>query len=214
MRSVVIIILFCTFVGENMAKATSLKKYREKRSFAQTPEPRGKKIKTKKGPIFVIQKHAASHLHYDVRLEIDGVLTSWAVPKGPSLNPAQKRLAVRTEDHPLEYATFEGVIPEGNYGAGTVMVWDTGTYKNIKKEDGTLVPMRECLERGTVEVWLDGKKLRGGYALIRTKGIYAKGGWLLIKMDDEYASARRNPVSTLNKSVLTNRTMTQIRKEA
>ena len=146
----------------------ALKKYRLRRDFRRTNEPAGGKKKSGKKPIFVIQKHKASTLHYDFRLEVQGVLRSWAVPKGPSTNPKDKRLAVPTEDHPLEYADFEGVIPEGEYGAGTVLVWDTGTYRNLKKKEGEEVPMEKCLKQGQVEIWLEGRKLKGGYALIRT----------------------------------------------
>ncbi len=155
--------------GASMAK-NKLEVYRKRRNLKVSPEPVGTVKKTRgKKAIFVIQKHAARALHYDVRLEIDGVLVSWAVPKGPSMNPRVKHLAVRTDDHPMEYAKFEGVIPEGSYGAGTVMVWDIGTYKNIKTtDDGELVPMKECLKQGRVEVFLKGKKLEGGYALIKT----------------------------------------------
>jgi DNA ligase D-like protein (predicted 3'-phosphoesterase) len=162
-----------------------------------------------KNPLFVIQKHSASHLHYDFRLEYNGILLSWAVPKGPSLNPRIKRLAIPTPDHPYDYAHFEGAIPAGSYGAGTVMVWDIGTYRNIKMDDGALVSMKECLRRGTIEIFLKGKKLQGGFALIKTAR-----GWLLIKMRDEYASARKNPVTTQNKSALTERTMRQIHNDS
>ena len=194
-------------------KKDPLAQYRKKRDLTISPEPKGtkvKKAKTKK-PIFVIQKHDASRLHYDFRLEIDGVLVSWAVPKGPSTNPKDKRLAIRTDDHPMDYADFEGVIPEGSYGAGEVMVWDYGTYKNIKMKNDELVPMDKCLKNGQIEVWLYGKKLKGGYAL----HLFRKdeGQWLLVKMKDEEADARRNPTSTENKSALTNRTMTQIKKD-
>src|SRR5258705_8902764 len=137
-----------------------LEAYRKKRDFAATPEPPGhvRRAGRRLRPIFVVQKHDASRLHYDFRLEINGVLTSWAVPKGPSMNPADKRLAVMTEDHPLEYADFEGVIPEGQYGAGTVMVWDKGTYE-LEAD----IPPDEQLTRGKIDVALQGEKLRGGF---------------------------------------------------
>lgn len=195
-----------------MSSGDSLKDYRKKRDFRKTPEPSGKKRSKGKKPIFVIQKHDASNLHYDFRIQVGDALKSWAVPKGPSTDPGEKRLAVPTEDHPLEYAGFEGVIPEGEYGAGTVMVWDKGTYRNIKEEDGEPVPIEKCVKDGHVTIRLAGKKLRGGYALIRT-GKGKKARWLLIKMDDDEADARRNPVSTQPKSALTGRTMKQIEKE-
>jgi len=158
-------------------------------------------------PIFVIQKHAARNMHYDFRLSIGGVLVSWAVPKGPSMSTRLRRLAIRTDDHPIAYAQFEGVIPKGEYGAGTVMVWDKGTYRNIKKKGGKKVSMAQCLVSGQIEVWLEGDVLRGAYVLLR-RG--KEKQWLLIKMKDEHASDRRNPVNTHNKSVLTGRTMRQI----
>jgi DNA ligase D-like protein (predicted 3'-phosphoesterase) len=168
------------------SKKKELEEYRQKRDFGKTTEPNGGGGggKRRKKPIFVIQKHASRTLHYDFRLEVDGVLVSWAVPKGPSIDPRDKRLAVPTEDHPLEYADFEGVIPEGEYGAGTVMVWDTGTYDNVraeKEDDGA--SMEQSIEEGKIEIALHGKKLRGGYALIRT-GKGEKARWLLIKMRD------------------------------
>ncbi len=196
------------------AKKSGLKTYAKRRNLKKSKEPaakRPKKRKTSKDLIFVIQKHAASHLHYDFRIEYNRVLKSWAVPKGPSLNPAVKRLAIVTDDHPMSYAKFEGVIPAGNYGAGTVMVWDIGTYQNIKEKDGKPVSMRECFKRGIIEIFLHGTKLMGGFALIRTG---REKQWLLIKMRDEYASARKNPVNTQNKSALTDRTMTQIKKDS
>lgn len=167
---------------------------------------------TLKKPIFVIQEHGARAHHYDFRIEIDGVLKSWAVPKGPSTNPRDKRLAVPTEDHSMEYATFEGVIPQGHYGAGPVIVWDTGTYNNIKKDDGTLVPLSTCFKRGTIEIFLQGKKLKGGYALIRI-GKKDDNRWLLIKMRDEYADARRRPTRTQKTSVLSGKTLKEIERD-
>ncbi len=187
----------------------SLKDYQEKRDFSQTPEPAGKGARAAAAPIFVIQKHAASHLHYDFRLEVDGVLKSWAIPKGPSTDPKDKRLAVPTEDHPLEYANFEGTIPAGQYGAGTVLVWDTGPFRNLTEKKGEAIPLAQAVEHGHVKVWLAGQKLRGGYALTR----FRKGkdeSWLLVKMDDAEADARRHPVSTEPQSVLSGRTLEEI----
>jgi DNA ligase D-like protein (predicted 3'-phosphoesterase) len=191
----------------------SLQTYRKKRDFRQTPEPKGegKKARGKK-PIFVIQKHAARQLHYDFRLQVGRTLKSWAVPKGPSLNPGDKRMAAGVEDHPLGYAKFEGVIPKGEYGAGTVMVWDTGTYRNITKKDDKKLPITKALKRGHIAIYLDGKKLKGGYALSRI----AKGKrprWLLVKIKDEKADARRKPTKSETKSALTGRTMKEIKKE-
>jgi bifunctional non-homologous end joining protein LigD len=163
-----------------------LEDYRLKRKFTETPEPAGRPRRNSKRRIFVVQKHAASRLHYDVRLAINGVLVSWAVPKGPSMNPAEKRLAIRTEDHPLEYAEFEGVIPQGQYGAGTVMVWDTGSYEPL---DGN--PPSKQLARGKIDVVLHGTKLRGGFTLFQTgmrpTDASQKERWLLVKHRDEYA---------------------------
>jgi DNA ligase D-like protein (predicted 3'-phosphoesterase) len=191
-----------------------LRAYKEKRDFQHTSEPSGEHAQPSSKPIFVIQKHDARTLHYDFRLEVDGVLKSWAVPKGPSTDPSARRLAVPTEDHPLDYAGFEGVIPEGEYGAGTVMVWDRGPYRNLReKKEGDGASMDRALEEGKVEVWLDGKKLKGGYALIRTgRGDDAR--WLLIKMDDKEADARRNPTSTETQSALSGRTMEEIAKSS
>jgi DNA ligase D-like protein (predicted 3'-phosphoesterase) len=153
---------------------------------------------------FVIQKHAATSLHYDFRLEVDGVLKSWAVPKGPSTNPADKRLAMLVEDHPLDYGGFEGVIPAGQYGAGPVIVWDKGTYTNLTKKKGVAVPMADALEAGHATVWLEGEKIRGGYALTRVaRG--QKERWILVKMRDDEADARRNPVNTQPESVISGR---------
>jgi len=192
-----------------------MKSYAEKRDFSKTKEPKGGTAKgNPENPSFVIQKHAATNLHYDFRLEIDGTLKSWAVPKGPSTNPADKRMAIPTEDHPLEYANFEGTIPEDQYGGGTVMIWDKGNFKNLKKNDaGESISLKESYDMGTIEVWLNGEKLKGGYALIKMKSGKMKGNWLLIKMDDSEADARRNPTNTQNKSVVSGRTMKEISTE-
>lgn len=196
-----------------MASKEKLKEYRKKRDFSKTKEPAGsERPRGGEEPIFVIQKHDASTLHYDFRLEVNGALKSWAVPKGPSTDPREKRLAIPTEDHPIEYADFEGVIPEDEYGAGVVLVWDTGPYRNIKEDDSGVVPMEKCLEDGHVTVRLEGKKLRGGYSLIRT-GSGDNERWLLVKMDDDGADARRNPVSAEPASVITGRDLDEIRAE-
>jgi DNA ligase D-like protein (predicted 3'-phosphoesterase) len=156
--------------------------------------------------MFVFQRHDASSLHFDFRLEVDGVLVSWAVPKGPSTDPRDKRLATRTEDHPLAYADFEGVIPDGQYGAGTVVVWDTGSYRNITERDGHPVPMGEAVEAGHVKVWLAGRKVTGAFALTRTKMRGDERNWLLVKMDDAGADRRRKPATSQLESVLSGRT--------
>ena len=190
--------------------------YTEKRDFTKSPEPRETKEKRRKNgdPIFVIQKHDATNLHYDFRLEIDGTLKSWSVPKGPSTNPAIKRMAIPTEDHPMEYANFEGTIPKGQYGGGTVMVWDTGTFINLKKnEEGEPISLSESYKMGSLEFSLKGKKLQGGYALVEMKGGKMKGNWLLMKLNDDFADARRNPVNTQKESVLTGRNLKEIAEE-
>lgn len=195
-----------------------LRTYRGKRDFRRTGEPRDEEIDfdwADKRPIFVIQQHDASTMHYDFRLEVDGVLKSWAVPKGPSTDPRERRLAMPTEDHPLAYADFEGTIPEDEYGGGAVIVWDRGSYRNLKEgeaEEGEDVPsVAEQIDDGHVTVWLEGEKLRGGYALIRTGGDDAR--WLLIKMKDDGADARRNPTSTEPESVKTGRTVEEVAAE-
>lgn len=186
--------------------------YREKRDFLISPEPRdGAARGESMRPIFVVQKHDASSLHYDFRLEVDGVLVSWAVPKGPSMDPSKKRLALPTDDHPLDYARFEGVIPEGQYGAGTVLVWDTGPYRNLRAEEGDGASMRESLEEGKVRIWLEGEKLRGGYTLVRMEG---DKRWLLIKRSDEAADPRYDPVHAAPDSVLSGRSLEEIRAGA
>ncbi len=171
--------------GTERGDAMPLNEYRAKRNFRQTPEPAAKSERGHKRPIFVVQEHHASRLHYDFRLEADGVLKSWAVPKAPSLDPAHKRLAVHVEDHPLAYASFKGTIPEGQYGAGEVKIWDHGTYENLK---GDTQDVSAAIKAGRMEFALDGKKLRGKFALIRMRGGKGKKeNWLLIKMRDEYA---------------------------
>lgn len=197
----------------------SLKTYLQKRDFRKTAEPAGDSAHTGTRPVFVIQRHDASTDHYDFRLEINGVLASWAVPKGPSTDPSVKRLAIRTEDHPRDYADFEGVIPEAEYGGGTVLVWDAGSYRSLKEDDDDNT-MARCLSNGHLTIWLNGEKLRGGYALTRIakhnddkdEAASDDGSeqWLLVKMDDDEADARRNPVSTETKSVTSGRSLKEI----
>lgn len=194
-----------------MAAAAGSESYDEKRDFRATPEPEGAERPDHAPadrPFFVIQEHDASSHHFDLRLEVDGALVSWAVPKGASTDPSEKRLAVRTEDHPLAYGGFEGVIPEGQYGAGTVVAWDTGPYRNLRTVD-----MATSLEQGQVEVRLEGEKLRGGWALVHAKPGGDEDGWLLVKMDDEEADARRRPTSTEPESVLSGRTLEEVARE-
>lgn len=168
----------------------SLAKYHKKRKFSETPEPKGKmKTTPSKALRFVVQRHKASHLHYDFRLEADGVLKSWAVPKGPSMNPADKRLAMMVEDHPYDYRTFEGVIPEGNYGAGIVEIWDEGFYLPYFEDgaqDASDAITVKSIKNGSLKFVINGKKLKGSFALVKTKA--APNSWLLIKHNDEYAT--------------------------
>ena len=199
-----------------MPKSNVLKNYRRKRDFTKSPEPSGKQKIRKKptNPIFVIHKHDARQLHYDFRLEVDGLLKSWAIPKGPSTDPNDKRLAVQVEDHPLNYANFEGVIPEGQYGAGRVIVWDAGTYKSIKKDKGgNVMPMERALKIGTAEIRLTGQKIRGGYALIQTKMRGQKKNWLLVKKKDRANPSHRDPTKLAPKSVLTGRTIEEVEEQ-
>ena len=188
--------------------------YRKKRRFEQTPEPAGGEGKVSPGsgagPVFVVQRHAARRRHYDLRLEVDGVLRSWAVPKGPSLNPDDKRLAVQTEDHPLEYGNFEGVIPEGNYGAGTVQIWDQGTYESVGEA-------REQLDQGELKFTLRGRRLRGSFVLVKTKPSAAapkpkQPVWLLIKHRDAAADADWD-VDDHVESAVSGRTLAEIRDD-
>ncbi len=187
-----------------------LEKYRKKRNFKVSPEPKGKAAaKRKSSLLYVMQKHRATQLHYDFRLEWNGVLLSWAIPKGPSLDPSVKRLAMQVEDHPVEYGRFEGVIPEGEYGGGTVMLWDSGTWS--PEED---VAVDESLRKGSLKFRLNGKKLQGSWALVRTKGFGGKqkAAWLLIKHRDTFASEKD---ITLEKprSIASRRLLAQIARD-
>jgi bifunctional non-homologous end joining protein LigD len=175
----------------------SLTDYKNKRRFNKTPEPGPEKKSSEWGNIFVVQKHRATQLHYDFRLEADGVLKSWAVPKGPSLDPSVKRLAMQVEDHPVDYATFEGVIPEGEYGGGTVMVWDYGIYAPENTRS-----VSQALAKGELKFTLLGQKLKGSFVLVRTRDRQ----WLLMKHRDKYAKdediAESKPVSAVTKRSL------------
>jgi len=190
-----------------------LKDYKRKRNFRVTSEPDGKVRKSSKTPHYVIQKHDASNLHYDFRIAVEGVLKSWAVPKGISTDKSVKRLAIQTEDHPLEYANFEGVIPEDEYGGGTVMIWDRGKYKNITEKDGEKVDLSNAIDQGHFMIWIEGEKIKGGYAMTRIRKKEDRQ-WLFVKMDDKYADARRNPVSTEPDSVISGDSLKEIRKKA
>jgi DNA ligase D-like protein (predicted 3'-phosphoesterase) len=196
-----------------MSEVDKLEAYRSKRDFAKTSEPPGSGgIKPGDKPRFSVQKHRSKRLHYDLRLEVGGVLRSWAVPKGPSLDTKTKRLAVPTEDHPLDYIDFEGTIPTGEYGAGTVIVWDIGTYKNTTNADEKEVPISEALERGHATFILSGKKLRGGYALTRT-GRGKNERWILVKMKDDFAKADEDVLEAEPDSALTGRSLEEVEEE-
>lgn len=185
----------------------SLSKYNQKRDFKQTREPKGKIEKSASELIFVVQKHAASHLHYDFRLEMDGVLKSWAVPKGPSMDPEVKRLAMMVEDHPYSYKDFEGTIPEGNYGAGNVIVWDNGTYTSDEKTASDEKKLLSDLAKGHLSFILKGKKLKGEFSLVKLHG-KQENAWLLIKKNDKYAS--EEDILEKNKSVISKRSLEQL----
>jgi bifunctional non-homologous end joining protein LigD len=191
-----------------MALAT----YKKKRSFSKTTEPIGGKAKT--GALrFVIQKHDASRLHYDFRLEMEGVLKSWAVPKGPSTNPADKRLAMMVEDHPYDYRDFEGIIPKGQYGGGTVIVWDEGTYEPIEKIKGKKEQEKLLLKQlkaGSLKFILHGTKLRGEFALVQMHG-RGENAWLLIKHNDEFAKS--SDITKKSRSVKSGKTINQVAQE-
>jgi len=193
----------------------SLSLYKKKRSFDETPEPGAKLKSSKRGALkFVVQKHAASRLHYDFRLEMRGVLKSWAVPKGPSLNPEDKRLAMMVEDHPYDYRDFEGIIPEGNYGAGTVIVWDEGTYEALGHEDEPVKQQEKALlaewHKGDLKIVLHGKKLKGAFALVQMKG-RGENAWLLIKKKDDHSATK--DITRDDKSVKSGRRLEEIAKD-
>lgn len=185
----------------------ALETYQQKRHFNTTPEPRPRRGQAHRRPLFVVQEHHASRLHYDFRLEADGVLKSWAVPKQPSLNPALKRLAIQVEDHPLEYANFSGEIPAGQYGAGVVHIWDKGTYENLLARQPHPQSIAEGINAGHLEVHLHGRKLKGHFALIRMARRSHKASWLLIKMQD----AEARPDSLAGKSTTTASTPQSLR---
>jgi bifunctional non-homologous end joining protein LigD len=189
-----------------------LKKYRRMRDFGDTPEPAGRTRELAAGPIFVIQKHRASHLHYDFRLEMEGVLKSWAVPKGPSYDPSIRRLAMMTEDHPYDYAAFEGVIPDGNYGAGNVIIWDQGRWEFIEPGDDPV----KALASGKLTFRLYGKKMFGEWALVRIhgKGSSDRGNeWLLLKHRDEWANEKVDITEVAPRSVVSNLRVEEIGSE-
>jgi bifunctional non-homologous end joining protein LigD len=199
----------------------SLTKYNKKRDFKKTKEPSGAKKSSsksdKKQLIFTVQKHSASHLHYDFRLELDGVLKSWAVPKGPSLDPSVKRLAMMVEDHPFDYKDFEGIIPKGNYGAGQVIVWDNGYYIPVggsdDKEENEKI-MNKMMKKGDVKFALLGKKLKGEFALVNMHK--DDNSWLMIKHNDEYASDEdltKKDVSVLSKKTIESLKKAQAKEE-
>jgi bifunctional non-homologous end joining protein LigD len=184
-----------------------LERYRAKRSFDATPEPAGNLAAPHDGdPRFVVQKHHARRLHYDFRLEADGVLVSWAVPKGPSLDPKAKRLAVHVEDHPLDYEHFEGVIPGAQYGSGTVIVWDEGTYRNITTRRGRPVDVVQAVQDGHLSFWLEGRKLHGGWSLTRT----ADEQWILVKRRDEHADPSLDITASAPDSILSGRSLDEV----
>jgi bifunctional non-homologous end joining protein LigD len=190
------------------AASAPLAEYNAKRDFSRTAEPAGKVPKARGKTLhFVIQKHAASHLHYDFRLELDGVMKSWAVPKGPSLDPTVRRLAMEVEDHPISYNTFEGTIPQGEYGGGTVMLWDRGTYE--ADDGGGAESLRRGYEKGELRIVMHGKRLRGGYVLARLRRP-GRPQWLLIKRRDDHADEGRDITAEETTSVVTKRTMEQI----
>jgi DNA ligase D-like protein (predicted 3'-phosphoesterase) len=196
-------------------QADRLAEYRRRRDPTRSPEPPGRDGAADGGkPVFVVQLHDASTMHFDFRLEADGVLKSWAVPKGPSSDPQTKRLASPTEDHPMDYRSFEGVIPKGEYGGGTVMVWDEGTYRNLSKKSGREVPLSEALEKGHASFWLDGHKLHGAFALTRMRADdNGREAWLLVKKSGRHAGTGRALDPRRLRSARSGRTLRQIADE-
>jgi bifunctional non-homologous end joining protein LigD len=191
-----------------------LAEYHRKRDFMVTAEPKGGTAPIKEQLVFVIQKHAATRLHYDFRLELDGVMKSWAVPKGPTLDPAVKRLAMEVEDHPIEYNSFEGTIPKGQYGGGTVMLWDRGIYTYGATDLEPNAGLRRGYAKGDLKIVLLGERLKGSFVLVRTKrGDRGKNEWLLIKHKDEYAEPGSEITEQFVTSVESDRTMDQIAKD-
>ena len=187
----------------------ALSRYRQKRDFEKTAEPSGEKAATRaKALRFVIQKHAASHLHFDWRLELDGVMKSWAVPKGPSVVPGERRLAMEVEDHPISYNTFEGTIPKGQYGGGTVMLWDRGVYEAT--DGGGAAALRRGYAKGKLDITLLGERLKGSFTMVRTRGEGERAQWLLMKRTDDWADPDRDIVTEITTSVDSGRTMEQI----
>lgn len=191
-----------------------LAEYHKKRDFTKTAEPKGGTAPIKEQLVFVVQKHAATRLHYDFRLELDGVMKSWAVPKGPSMDPAAKRLAMEVEDHPIEYNSFEGTIPKGQYGGGTVMLWDRGIYTYGDTDLEPVAGLRRGYAKGDLKIVLLGERLKGSFVLVRTnRGERGKNQWLLIKHRDEYAEPESEITAQYVTSVDTDRTMEQIAKD-
>ncbi|MFF1343217.1 DNA polymerase ligase N-terminal domain-containing protein [Streptomyces sp. NPDC058290] len=201
-----------------MTAKRSLARYHRRRDFSKTAEPEGRLQGARdEQPSYVVQIHDARSMHFDFRLEADGVLKSFAVPKGPSNDPHDKRFATPTEDHPLEYRDFEGAIPEGEYGGGTVIVWDQGTYRNATTgRDGHAIPLSEALEQGHASFRLDGRKLHGGYSLTRMRdaGDSGKEAWLLVKHADERAATTGTPDPRRARSARTGRTLKQVAADA
>ena len=208
--------------------ADRLEPYRHKRNFDRTSEPSGGSARPPDAPVepaeigpesgersprFVVQKHAARRLHYDVRFEAEGVLISWAVPKGPSLDPVVKRLAVHVEDHPLDYATFEGTIPSREYGGGAVIVWDEGLYRNLTEKNGKPVGVADAVSAGHLSVWMEGTKLRGGWSLTRTSRAGDKEAWIMVKRKDELADRSRDITVDAPDSAVSGRSLEQVKSD-